>query len=225
MASFKMNLATLDNCPSTTQLVEAMDKYGIPEDGEFAVLDCIGNDDVARATIVYRGSQAVNALDEEAGEVVARAVEKATKYPIAIFPGRGVLEIYEGTASGFDHIAAFFASELALPIVVTPIEIDIPAVIEKLQTQVNKFQLRGAKINDYAHSSYMSGPYTPKFLDSASGLEFIQEYVEQLASASVKFRGDHGLVSVSLASKACFSYSVKDEDDKPAVQAILRKLI
>ncbi|MFW6062169.1 MAG: hypothetical protein ACOC93_05110, partial [Planctomycetota bacterium] len=69
-----------------------------------------------------------------------------------------------------------------------------------------------------------SGPYAPKFLDSEHGKEFIEQYLDFLDSASVRFQGPSGRVNVTLKNLACFSYSCQ-EDDQPWVQSILRKLI
>ncbi len=225
MSSFKLNLAMIDGCPDTKTLAEAIEGYGLPEDDEFGVLHCSAGEQALYATIVRKANQNIQKLDPETSEVLTTAVEKVNVLPIGIFPQRGVLEVYEGSASGVDQIAAFLASGLALSTVVTMIEIDIPAVIERLRGETQKFQLRSIRVSDYAHDSYMCGPYTPKFLDSEHGMDFLKEYVEYVTSASVSFRGQHGRVTVSLAPKACFRYSLSNEEDKPLVQALLRKMI
>ena len=224
MASFKLNLAMIDGCPDTKTLADAIEGYGLPEDDEFGVLHCSAGDQAVYATIVRKTNQNIQKLDPETAEVLTTAVEKVTVLPFGIFPQRGMLEVYEGSASGIDQIAAFLASGLSLSTVVTMIDLDIPAAIEKLQANTQKFQLKSIRVSDYAHDSYMCGPYTPKFLDSQHGIDFLKEYVEYVTAANVSFRGPHGRVTVGLAPKACFRYSLSNEEDKPAVQALLRKL-
>ena len=70
----------------------------------------------------------------------------------------------------------------------------------------------------------MTGAYAPKFMDSQHGQEFMEEYAEQMVSASVKFAAPTGRATVTLTPKACFGFSC-NEDDQPAVQSILRKLV
>ncbi|MCK5113676.1 MAG: hypothetical protein KAR11_02815 [Phycisphaerae bacterium] len=225
MASFKMNLATIEGCPDPKTLSDAMEEYGLPDDEEFGVLNCSPGDQALYGTIIRKTNQAIQRLDPETHDVATTAVEKVTVYPLGVFTQRKVLEVYEGSTTGIEQVGAFFASALALPTVVTPIELDIVSTIEKLQKNTQRFQLRSVRISDYAHNSYMAGPYAPKFLDSDHGADFLAEYADFVASASVRFHGPHGRVTLNLTPKACFRYSLSNEDDKPAVQAILRKLI
>ncbi len=225
MSSFKLNLAMIDGCGDPQQLATAIENYGLPENDEFGVLHCSAGEQAVYATVIRKTNQNIQKLDDETSEVLTTAVEKVTVYPIGIFPKRGVLEIYEGSAGGIDQVAAFLASGLALSTVVTRIELDIPAAIEKLRANTQRFQLRSIRVADYAHNSYMCGPYSPKFLDSEHGIDFLSEYADFVTAANVSFQGPQGRVTVALTPQACFRYSLSNEDDKPAVQAILRKLI
>jgi hypothetical protein len=101
---------------------------------------------------------------------------------------------------------------------------DIPAAIDKLNKTTQKFQLRSLRVGDYAHNSYMAGPYAPKFLDGPHGMEFLEEYSQQVLAAGVKFAAPHGRVTASLTPIACFTFSCH-EDDHSAVQSILRKIV
>lgn len=225
MASFKLNLAVLDNCPDAATLATAIDNYGTPEDEEFGVLACTSSSEAVYATILRKSNQAIQKFDPETGEVATTAVEKATVYPIGIFPQRSMLEMYDGSASGIDQIANFFASNLALPTIVNQIPCDIPAAMDKLKANVARFQLRSIRISEYAHNSYMLGPYSPKFFESEQGCEFLAEHVDYVTQANVSFQGPHGRVTVTLTPNSCFRYSIANEDDKPVVQSVLRKLI
>ena len=224
MATFKLNLARIKGCPSPKEVVAGMEEFGLPETEEFGVLNHSATNETIFATIIRKTNQAVQTLDPETQEITTAAVEKITVYPFAVRPEQEVLEIYAGTASGIEQIGVFFASCLALPTVVEPIELDIPSAIDKLAASTSKFQLRSIRISDYAHNSYMAGPYGPKFLDTQHGRDFLDEYVDYVQAASVRFQGPSGRVTVSLTPKACFSYSCGDDDQTP-VQSILRKLI
>ncbi len=226
MASFKLNVARIQGCPPPEALVEAMETYGLPEDEDFGVLNCHASGPGAFARIVRRTTQAVPKLDAEAQELTAAPVEKAVIYPIGVHPSNEILEAYEGPASAVDQLGQFFGANLALPTVVEAIEIDVLGAVQKLMAMdtVAKFQIKSCRISDYAHNSFMMGPYAPKFLDSANGLEFMEQYAEALSSAQVRFQGPTGRVNVTISTTASFRYSCQ-EDDQSVVQSILRKLI
>jgi len=224
MASFKLNIARIKGCPHPNEVLAAMNEFGLPKIEEFAVLNCSATDKTVLATIVRRATQAVQRLDTEAKELTASPVEKAVAYPIAVKPESDILEIYAGSAAGIEQLGYFFAGCLAFPTVVEAIKIDIPSAIEKLTDITERCQLRSVRVSDYSHNSFMIGPYTPKFLDSQHGLDFLNEYVEAVTLADVRFAGPSGRVNVKLTTSGSFSYSC-NEDDQPYVQGILRRLI
>jgi hypothetical protein len=223
MASFKLNIARIRGCPKPEEVEAALSEFGLPETEEFGVLSHSATGEAVFATIIRKTQQAVQKLDEETNEVTSTAVEKITVYPFAVRPQTEVLEIYSGPAGGIEQLGVFFSSCLAFPTLTEPVELDILSAIEKLAAETQRFQLRSARVSDYAHTSYMAGPYTPKFLDSEHGKDFLNEHAEHLQSASVKFQGPSGRVNLTLSPKTCFSFSCH-EDDQPAVQSILRKL-
>jgi hypothetical protein len=224
MASFKLNIARIQGCPPPAELAKLLEKFGLPDSEEFGVLNYSATAENVFGTIVRKTNQAVQRLDAESKEVTAQSVEKVTLYPFGVSPSTERLELYAGSAAGIEQAGAFFASCLALATVVEPIDLDIPAAIGKLMKSATKFQLKALRISDYSHNSYMTGAYAPKFLDSQHGQEFMEEYAEQMVSASVKFAAPTGRANVTLTPKACFGFSC-NEDDQPAVQSILRKLV
>ena len=224
MASYKLNLATIRGLPAPREIVQAMTRFGLPEAEEFGVLNCSATEQAAFATIVRKTQQAMQKLDADTKEVTSAPIERVTIYSLAVLPQSERLEVYTGAASGIEQMGIFFSSCLAMPTVTEAVELDIPAAIAKLEKATQKFQLRSVRVSDFAHNSYMSGIYAPKFLDSQHGLEFVEEYAEALASAAVRFAGPTGRVNVTLAPKACFRYSC-NEDDVPTVQTILRKIV
>lgn len=224
MASFKLNLAIIDGCPPAQDLAGRIESFGLPADEEFAVLNCTASTTAVMATVVRRTSQTIQRLDAENHEVATASVEKATALPVGFFPDKHRLEVYEGSASAVDSIAAFLADGLGLSTVVQTVNIDIPSAIRTLQKNTKQFQLKSIRITEYAHNSYMLGPYGPKFLETEAGMEFLQEYADFCTSATAKFQGPHGRVSVTVSPKACFRYSISNEDDKPYVQNLLRQV-
>ena len=224
MASYKLNIARIRGCPPAGTLAKALEAYGLPEDDEFGVLNHSATEQAAFGTVVRKVQQAVQRLDVEAREVTAAAVEKVNVYPFGIHPSTETLEVYAGSASSVEQMGIFLSGHLELPTVVEGIELDIPGALEKLANQTERFQLRAIRVNDYAHNSYMAGPYAPKFLDSEHGKDFLAEYAEFVVSADVRFAGQMGRVNVKLTPKASFSFSCHEED-RPAVQSILRRLV
>ncbi len=223
MASFRFNVARIKGCPEPQKIAEAMDEFGLPENDEYGILDYSVTDKVLFATVVRRTHQAIQCLDAENKEITVAPVEKVVSYPFAVKPHQELLEIYSGATTSIEQIGLFFAGSLAFPTVTEHIEIDIPSAIDKLQANTERFQLKSIRVTDYAHSSYMIGPYQPKFIDTQHGMDFLTEYVEAVASANVTFAGPCGRVNVKLSPTACFSFSC-NEDDEPIVKATLRKL-
>ena len=224
MASYRLNIARIRNCPPPEQLLEAAREYGLPEDEEFGVLDAKTNGPVAFITMVRKTQQAVQRLDSDTLQLVSHAVEKVSLLPFAIKPDTEVLEIYAGSGSAIEQVGTFLASCLALPSIVEAIDVDVPAAIDKLMNNADRAQLKSIRVGEYAHNSFMSGPYAPKFLDSEHGKEFLEQYAEFAQSARLRFKAPTGFATVSITPKASFSYSC-NEEDQPVVQTLIRKLV
>jgi hypothetical protein len=224
MASYKLNLASIRGCPAPKKLAEALEAFGLPESEEFGVLSHSVTEAAVFATIIRKSQQVVHKVDHESKEVTASAVEKATTYLFGIKPGVEMLELYSGSAAAVEQVGLFLTGCLGLAVVVEALELDVVAAVEKLAKEQQKFQLRAVRVSDYSASSYMIGPYAPKFIDSEHGKDFMDEYAEALTSAAVKFQGPTGKVNVTMTPGASFTYSCK-EDDQAQVQAILRKLL
>ncbi len=224
MSSFKLNLAMFDG-PDAKTIAAAMEQYGRPEDSEYGVLNFSASDEVVFATIIRRVHQAVPQLDEESDELTSRPIEKVTLLPVGIYPAKNRLEVYEGGPAAIDYVTNFLANELALAVVVNQIQLDVADAVAKIEKNTQRFQLKSIRVSEYAHNSYMMGPYSPKFLDTASGMEFLNEYVDFCTSAQVRFQGPRGRITVTVSPKSCFRYSLSEEDDKPHVQGLLRQLL
>jgi len=223
MATFRLNIARIRGCPAPAKIAAALKEYGLPDGEEFGVLNHSLAGEAVWATIIRRTTQAVQTLDPDSREVASAPIERVTVYPFALKPSVEALEVYAGSAAAIEQVGLFLAGSLALPTVTEPIELDIASAVGKLLRLTEKFQLRSVRISEYAHNSFMSGPYAPKFLDSEHGRDFLEEYAEFVTAATVRFAGPTGRVNVTLSGRACFGYSC-NEDDQPAVQSILRKL-
>lgn len=224
MASYRLNIARIQGCPPPAEVCEALAEFGLPADEEFGVLDQSEAGHSAFATIARRIDTTVDDLDEATGEVTARPVRKVVVYPFGVRPAAEFLEIYAGPAGIIEHVARFFSTCLALPTVVSAIEIDLPSAVGKLARATKHFQLRSIRVAEYAHNAYMSGPYGPKFLDTEQGIAFLDEYADFVTSASVRFAAPTGRATATFPPKACFGFSC-NEDDRTEVRSILRKLI
>ena len=224
MATFKLHIARVRGCPAPEELDRAIEEFGLPEHEEFGVLDHSLAGPAVHATIVHRTQQTVQRLDRKAKDITPTPVEKAAAYPFAVNPAREVLEIYAGPPGAIEQVGVFFSSCLALPALVEPIELDVLSAVRKLEKNTERFQLRSARVSEYAHNSFMSGPYTPKFLDNQHGLDFLEEYADYVTAAAVRFAAPAGRITVRLTTKACFSLS-RGEEDHPTALSVLRKLI
>lgn len=223
MASYKLNIARIRGCPSPAEVASALEAYGIPDDQEFGVLNHSAAPSAVFGTIIRRVRQAVQKLNPDTKELTAEAVEKVQVLPFGLHPEQETLELYAGSAAGIQQVADFLSAGLSLPVVVEPIELDLPDAIEKLSKLVQRFVLRSVRITDYTHDSFTCGPYAPKFLDTIHGQEFMEKFAPALVSAAVKFAAKAGRATATLSNKACFSFSC-NEEDKHEIQATLRKL-
>ena len=207
MASFKLNIARIRGCPAPEAVRKGLEEFGMPETEEFGVLNFSATESTVFATLVRKSQQAVQRLDETGREVTTAAVDKVTVYPFAVVPARERLETYAGGPAGFEQVGTFLAGGLVLPVVVEPVELDVPAAVETLAHEAKRFQLRSCRVGEYAHNSYMAGPYAPKFLDSEHGREFLAEYAEFVTAARVRFQAPSGRATATLTPKGCFTYT------------------
>ena len=135
------------------------------------------------------------------------------------------IETYGPGSQSLDHAAdGFLINELGLPVLWERMKVDLSAAIDKLAAEVERLRIVNTGVGDYSHNSYMIGPYTPKFLDSQHGIDFLQEYIEGVKTVRVKFAGPAGPVGLSVKPVSSFSGSIRDEDDLAYVQSICRKL-
>jgi hypothetical protein len=206
-----------------------MEAYGVPPSEEYGVISCQVSALAVYATLARRTHITVGQLDAATKAPTAMPVEKVTLIPIGIRPHHKILEVYAGGYNRVQDAAAFLSACLALPIVVDPIETNIESMLEKLAQmymdgEIKALQLKSVRCSDYSSNSYMIGPYTPKFLDSEHGKDFVHEHSEALTGATVRFAGSKKKVTVKLSSQASFGYSC-DEDDQGQIQKILRQLL
>ncbi len=224
MATYKINFATCRGLDKPAALVKAMEEYGLAEKEEMGVLHASAAGGAAFSTLVRRTNLSIQRLDAKNRQVVSDQVEKVTLIPFGAFPEAEQLEVYAGSAGTIKEVEAFLGGALTLAVVVETIELDVIASVQKLMKSAQKFQLRAVRVSDYAASSYMMGPYAPKFMDTEHGLKFLDEYAEGIKTVQVRFSAPGGRATATLTPNACFSFSCA-EDDQPFVQDVLRKLV
>jgi hypothetical protein len=224
MASFRLNIARIRNAPSPEEIARGMEEFGLPDTEEYGVITASSAGTGAFGSIVRKTQQTVQKIQPDTREVISAPVDKVQLMPFAIRPASETLEVYAGGVKSIEEIGTFLASCLALPVIVEPLEVDVPGAIDKLIANAERVQLRSLRVSEYAHNSFMSGPYSPKFLDHDHGMEFLEKYTDFVKAANLRFKAPTGNATVSITPNACFRYSC-NEDDQPPVQSIIRKLI
>jgi hypothetical protein len=224
LATYKINIATCRGLDKPAAIVQAMEEYGLADKQEMGVLHASVAGNAAFGTLVRRTNLTVQRLDAKTRQVVSDQVEKVSLIPFGAFPQAEQLEVYAGTAATIKEVEAFFGGALTMAVAVDPIELDVISSVQKLMKTVQKFQLRAVRVSDYAASSYMIGPYAPKFMDTEHGLKFLEQYTEAVKTVQVRFAAPAGRATATLTPNASFSFSCH-EDDQPHVQDILRKLV
>jgi len=224
LASFKINFATCRGLPTPDEIVTALEEFGLAESEEIGVLHASSAPGAAFGTLVRRTNLAVQKLEPKTRQLLTEQVERVALIPFGAFTKAERLEVYSGSASNVTEVGAFFGSGLAMAVVTDPIELDLLSVVEKLIESTEKFQLRSVRVSDYAANSYMIGTYAPKFMDTDHGLQFLEKHLEVLKTVQVRFAGPSGRATATLTPNACFGYSCH-EDDQPAIQQILRRLV
>jgi len=224
VASYKLNIASCRGLPAADEIVRGLEEFGLAEGEPYGVLDASQGSGAAFGTLIRRTNMPVKRIEPKTRQVLTEAVERVALVGFGAFPAAERLEAYAGSASALKDVDALLTTGLALAVVTDPIELDVLSCVEKLMKNTQRFQLRSVRVTDYAANSYMIGAYVPKFMDTDHGLQFLEDYAEALKSAQVRFAGPTARVNLTITPNACFSYSCS-EDDQPAVQEIVRKLL
>ena len=206
MASFRLNFARVRGLPTIGKLISSLRAFGMPPEQEFGVLDSIVAGDAVSATLLHRTNRPIRQIDATRTGITMIPIEHVAVYPMRLFPSKGRIEIHGGSSNAVGRVHEFLASHLSLPVLTELLDLDVARAIEKLSGTVEKFQLRSVRVAEYSVSSYASGPYRPRFLDSEHGMEFIGQHDGGVVEASVRFSGQHGKVSAVISQKACFRY-------------------
>jgi hypothetical protein len=223
MASFRLNVARIRGLPPVKDIVSALKQFGMPAKGEFGVISYAGTADSVTAEIIHRSRELVGRLDPTGQKVIPTPVERIIAYPFQVSPAKERLEIHAGAANGIEKIGTFMASHLSLTVTTELVELDVVRAVGKLSSRVERFRLHSVRLEGYAYNSYMVGTYSPRFLDSEHGLEFLAEHDEGVLSACVRFVGPNGRVSLIITRNACFTYSC-EEADQDFAKTVLRRL-
>ncbi len=234
MASFKYNIARIrgggpkSGC-QINGLADAMKKWGLAHDEPYGVKYVTANKAEGKAgqniagVLICRESKTIHTETED-GEITDRPVETAAEFPFNLSTAIGTLEFHAGTAAIFERFAFFLTDCLKFRAIVDVIEVDLLAAVEALIKTVPKLIIRSARVSDFAANSYCNGVYTPKFMSTTHGLEFMAEHSADLQAVTVRWAGRVKRVNVTLGPNGCNSYSC-DEDDIQHVRSVLKELI
>ncbi len=209
---------------SVEDVVKAMDEYGVAPTESIGVLKASCTPRAVLASLIRRTTKTISKVNVETGDPEVSAVAHEDLYPFGLFWGEaGRLELYGGGSQAVGCVVGFLAGDLGLKISVDPIEVDLMGAVDKL-APLRKFYIRQATTASYAANSYMIGNYSPKFIDTDTGRDFIEQYAEALSKVTVRWAGQAGHVTATLTPQAAFGYSCHD-DDQIATQQILRGLV
>lgn len=234
MASVKYNLARLRMRPGATakQMAAEMNEFGLAPDEPYGVkfvtasaASGAGKGAVA-GVLICREAKTISIEDRETGEIQSDIVQTAAEFPFNISTARETVEFHAGGHTIFERFAVFLTGCLQWRAQVDIIEVDLLAAVENLIkcAEAPKLIIRSARVSDFAANSYCNGVYTPKFISTDHGLEFMAEHPDDLQAVTVRWAGRSGRVGVTLGPKGCNVYSC-DDDDRQAAQAVLKKLI
>lgn len=226
MASYKLNIARVRGLPTASELTELLAAYGIRPEEEFGIQpdSVAGGEQVVSAVLLNRTARDLVSEDPATGRGSLKRVESLAIYKFRLWPGREQLEVCSGGAKSLELLGLFLSGSLALPTVTECHELDLIELVDLLGGSMQRFSIKTARVTDYAHNSYMIGPYAPKFSSLEHGMGFIREHEAALASVTVRFVIQSSRVTLTLTPKACFGFSCH-EDVVSQVIVLLRGLV
>jgi len=225
MGSYRLNLATCKGLPPAKQLADRMEtlKPKTDDDYEFAVLAVRAGEGIVLADVLVRSWRKVSEWNVEKAMMEAKDVRVEKVLPCMLWPDKELLATVTGGVSTLETIMVLLATELALPVVVEPVQIDLLYAIEELRTRQNRFQLKAVKHSAFASDSYTEGPFAPRFLDTVHGIDFCRENESAIDAVTVTWAGPSKRVRLVMRKQVGFSYSCH-EDDAEVVKTVLMNL-
>ena len=116
MATFKINFAMCRGLADPKEIVTAMEEFGLAESEEIGVLHADAASGATFGTLVRRTNVAVQKLNPESREVFTENVERVALIPFGLFTNDDRMEVYAGSGSAIQEVAAFLSSgSLLLP--------------------------------------------------------------------------------------------------------------
>jgi hypothetical protein len=149
-------------------------------------------------------------------------VEHTELVEFALWPADERLEVY-GTISQFERVAEFIQFGLQAGTQSSVLVGDLNTMVDRALEMLDRAALLSARVTELARTSYMIGPYAPKFLDTDHGREFLAEYAESASTAVIRFAGPSKRACLTLSGAGAVSFTC-DADDVDEVTEQVRAL-
>jgi hypothetical protein len=226
VSSYKLNIGRIAGVGAgmTPEAIEeAILSYPNGADEQFFRQDCRTMGNRVQGSIAVLQHASFHALERKSGGIEVAVVEKATTVPFAMFVRENRVETYAGSLKTLTDLDVF-CNECGVAMAIENVELELAECLAKLtEMQLPGFRLKQVKVTDFSANSFATGSYGPKFLDTAHGQEFVEQYAAGLVGLSVAWRTGNGKVGLSMVPRSCFSFSCH-EDDRDSLVAILREL-
>lgn len=225
MGAYRLNLATCQGLLPAAALAARLEmlKPKADDDYEFAVLEVRAAESIVQADILVRSWRKVQQWDPDKKAMTEHEVRVEKVLPAMLWPEKELMATVSGGVRTLETVYVLLATELALPVVYSVVELDLLQAVQSLQKTQTRFQLKAVKHSEFASDSYTSGPFAPRFLDTVHGLEFVEEYQPAIQAVTCTFAGPSRRVRIVMRDQVGFSYSCHD-DDADAVKKVLMDL-
>lgn len=231
MASHKLNIALVRDCPPLITLKAALETVGRPSDKDYGVLGVneISNDKLVFAIFKTKEVK-LQKVEKTDGAVNHPTTSKDTIFEASMRMTEnqiGVLEVYTGSQKAIDTVGEFL---VGLDLSdndpgVEFIPLDILTKVKALQNDPHTklFQVVSAKVRNYedTNDDQLKGTYTVKFpkdLPPANALTFLNDHADRLESVKVKWRGENFKkpLTITIRPSAFFTIAANEADETKA---------
>jgi hypothetical protein len=237
----RFNIAVLTHCPDMFALKAAFEEFAGSE--RFVITDMDPQGSHMYATLNVDGDVTIQSFDRDKKAMDAQTVTKTKSYAFRIEPledGRGVLQVYAGSASIYKTFEAFFAECVAddakmeaQEITVEPIELferifgrtKVKAKDKKGKEIEVVAEIKKAKFTNYEARGDVSGTFSASFKNSGEGREFIETFAANFKVITVQYGHKANKVRVSYGNKASFGITAGADVGDQSVRWLLEDLI
>jgi hypothetical protein len=244
MAQHKLNVSAIGNCPTINELFAAFEVWGRPENESFGIIELERYKDLkVTATLCATKDRTVKRIDKKTGEMVETLVSTTTLIPFSItYPQDGSkvgrIETYAGSHGSIGTVWSFLkravegqtetsTTKIEKPIIIKDITTDLIGFLRKLQDRYSRSggaHLVGCKVSGYEHAEKVVGVYTPRFINSGEGEEFVQKHIDNIKSINVRWQGTEKKIVLTIHPNSSFALSAP-EDEEDVLQYDISELI